>query len=255
MIEPATSTENQGARTVAPLNVESLSAFNVEQEHEKSILSNVLDSSTNNAYGSAQHETGPRGEGYGKIESGGKSLDTTHSYENSKNHLTYLTGNTEDVIMTVPLSSKTPAISLKTIENMYDFFFNAPSSKEVTELVYLKGGDVKDVVKEVALPPPMYSEFCREHKVPWKQFVYAKKNIQEFKEATEECDNIVKEFIIKNGLSGNYTTQFAIFTAKNLTDMKDKHEIEEKKVNVNRLLDQIEEMSGGSRKSISVDSY
>ncbi len=255
MIDQATSTENQGARTVAPLNVESLSAFNVAKENEPRDGVNHGGGTLQNGSVPTEPESGPRVGGCGTIAVGGECVDTTTLSRNSKNHLTYLTGNTENVIMTVPLSPKTPAISLKTIESMYDYFFDAPSTKQVTELAYLKGGDVKDVVKEVALPPPMYSEFCRKHKIPWKQFVYAKKNIEEFKEAIEECDNIVKEFIIKNGLSGNYTTQFAIFTAKNITDMKDKHEIEEKNINVNRPLDQIEEMSDGSRKTVKVDSY
>lgn len=255
MIQATTSNEQQGAGDAVAFNVEALSEFNAHQNieprdggiHE----GGYIKKDTMHPEAQVPPPVGPSG----KIDLVENIMDTTDLSRTSKNHFEYLTSNKESVIVTLPLSPKTPSITQQTIEDMFEFFFSAPRTRDVKDMVYLKSGDVKDITKQVALPPPMYSEFCRKFKIPWKEFMFAKKNIEDFKDAVAECDNIIKEFIISNGLSGNYTTQFAIFTAKNLTDMTDKHEIEEKKVNVNRLLDQIEEMGNGGRKTIKIDSY
>lgn len=52
-----------------------------------------------------------------------------------------------------------------------------------------------------------------------------KKKHKEFSEAFASCKELQKEFIIENGLTGASPSTFAIFVAKNVTDMKDKQEI------------------------------
>lgn len=48
----------------------------------------------------------------------------------------------------------------------------------------------------------------------------------EFLYAYTRAKDFQKEILIQNGLHGNYEKQFAIFTAKNVTDMKDKQEVD-----------------------------
>lgn len=45
---------------------------------------------------------------------------------------------------------------------------------------------------------------------------------EEFRKAWDICKSIQKEIIVTNGLRGLYHPQFAIFVAKNATDMRDK---------------------------------
>ena len=49
---------------------------------------------------------------------------------------------------------------------------------------------------------------------------------KEFFDAIKKAENMQKEILIQNGLMGNYEKTFAIFTAKNVTDMSDKKEVE-----------------------------
>lgn len=52
-----------------------------------------------------------------------------------------------------------------------------------------------------------------------------KKKYPGFFGAYTRAKKLQKYFIIENGLNGLYNPQFAIFTAKNITDMKDKQEV------------------------------
>lgn len=53
--------------------------------------------------------------------------------------------------------------------------------------------------------------------------------------AYKKCKQIQKEFIIDQTLAGKYNPTFAIFTAKNMTDMRDERHVKAD-VNVNKLL-------------------
>lgn len=48
----------------------------------------------------------------------------------------------------------------------------------------------------------------------------------EFFAAYKKAEDYQKEILIQNGLSGGYEKTFAIFTAKNVTDMNDKQQID-----------------------------
>ena len=188
-------------------------------------------------------DTAPGGEGYGKNDSGVENMDTPHSYTDQKTISSFLT-IPEKRVITNPLVSGVDTIDEETIDEMYEFFYNAPKKREVYEIVYTKAGDVREIKKEIALPPPSYLDFCKAHGIRWKDFNFVKKNSEIFAEAVEECDQIVKAFIVEHGLLGNYASQFAVFAAKNLTDMKDKSEIENKTVDINKLLNQLDGSSG-----------
>lgn len=128
----------------------------------------------------------------------------------------------------------------KIIDAMYDYFYNAEKTKVVEETVYLKNGEIREISKEVANTPPHFSEFCRKKNIPYRKFKLWLTLYDELYDAYEDCNEIIKEFIIDNGLVGKYQSNFAIFAATNLTDMKVKTETTTKQVNVNTLLDQIE---------------
>lgn len=51
-------------------------------------------------------------------------------------------------------------------------------------------------------------------------------NKPEFSEAYKICQQKQKEFLIQRGLAGDINTTFAIFVSKNITDMKDKTEVD-----------------------------
>lgn len=61
---------------------------------------------------------------------------------------------------------------------------------------------------------------------------WAKKFV-EFFEAIKKAENLQKNILIQNGLIGNYEKTFAIFVAKNVTDMKDQSVIEHHSNNIN----------------------
>lgn len=48
----------------------------------------------------------------------------------------------------------------------------------------------------------------------------------EFFAAYKKAEMLQKDILIQNGLTGGYDKTFAIFTAKNVTDMRDKQEVE-----------------------------
>lgn len=125
-------------------------------------------------------------------------------------------------------------------QKMIDFYADAPMKRTIIETMTWKNGEMREIEKEVACPPPMIGEFARSIGVRVSKLkMWAKKHV-EFAEAVDECNEIVKEFIIINGLSGQYPSQFAIFVGKNLTDMKDKSTVETVHVDINKFLDQLE---------------
>lgn len=66
-----------------------------------------------------------------------------------------------------------------------------------------------------------------------------KKRYKEFFEAYKKAQQLQKNFLITNALLGNYNSTFAIFTAKNITDMRDV--IENKNINYNKDLNNLTE--------------
>lgn len=59
------------------------------------------------------------------------------------------------------------------------------------------------------------------------------KKFSEFFEAFKKAENLQKNILIQNGLNGNYEKVFAIFVAKNVTDMKDQQVVEHHSKNIN----------------------
>lgn len=125
-------------------------------------------------------------------------------------------------------------------EKMLEFFTAAEPTRIVVDVMTWKNGEIREVEREVPNPPPSFSKFARSIGTTTYRLNQWKKQQPEFKEYYEECQQVIKEFIVENGLTGKYSGAFAIFAAKNLTDMKDKSIVEKRNVDMNKFLDQLE---------------
>ena len=96
---------------------------------------------------------------------------------------------------------------------------------------YDKDGNVKWTdYKRMSNRIPTLRGFAKKIKVDHTTVYQWVKDHPEFSNAFTRAQELRKWFIIENGLEGTYNPTFAIFVAKNITDMKDKveHEIEVK---------------------------
>lgn len=123
-----------------------------------------------------------------------------------------------------------PSYELKFCQAIIDYF-STPASQEYTykeTLEYYKDGGIKRKSFEKKPLPnklPTFYGFAASIGVNQDTLHEWKKKHKEFSEAFASAKELQKEFIIENGLSGASPSTFAIFVAKNLTDMKDKQEI------------------------------
>jgi len=144
------------------------------------------------------------------------------------------------------------------IKNVIDFFSIEPYKKELTEYSkeYFSDGRLKresEKYKHMPNKLPTLYGFSREIKVAYstvyrwaekgeddlvitdemrakyteselEQIKLNAEQIKEFCNAYKEAKELQKEFLISIGLAGAAPAPFAIFTAKNVTDMRDKTE-------------------------------
>lgn len=76
---------------------------------------------------------------------------------------------------------------------------------------------------------PTLKNFAKEIEVAYTNVYQWIKKHKKFRHAFTQAKKIRKWFLIENGLQGMYNPAFAMFVAKNITDMKDVQKIEEKK--------------------------
>lgn len=118
-------------------------------------------------------------------------------------------------------------------------YFDRPKMKETIETFTYRSGAVDKRVKYVANTPPHFSEFARQIGVTTRKLKLWAKNNPAFREAYETCQEIFEEFMIDNGLTGQYGAIAMKFVAVNRTKMRDKTESLSRTVNMNEVLDQI----------------
>lgn len=160
----------------------------------------------------------------------------------SDQHLEYL----EPSILAKKILSKTQ-YDPKFAVDMVSFFLGREKTRLVEEtFIWKRTGEVDTREKRIANPPPMFSEFGRTIGVSEKTLLSWAKNHPEFGEAYEVCQDIIQEFMITNGLSGDYSSQFGIFTAKNITKMKDVQVNKNENYDMKSILDQIEKGQYGT---------
>lgn len=104
---------------------------------------------------------------------------------------------------------------------LIDFFDVEPyEEREINH--YEKDGSVKWTdYKRMANKLPTIRDFAKKIDVHIDTIYEWLKVYEEFSEAYTRAQEMRKWFLIENGLNGCYNPAFAIFVAKNITDMKD----------------------------------
>lgn len=80
--------------------------------------------------------------------------------------------------------------------------------------------------KRMANKLPTVRNFCKRIGIDYTTFYEWVKKHEMFSHAFTHAQELRKWFLIENGLNGCYNPAFAIFVAKNITDMRDKNETE-----------------------------
>lgn len=119
-------------------------------------------------------------------------------------------------------------------------FFNGPRTEErISAIVTGKNDYEKTIYETVALPLPTFAKFARSIGVNGDTLVEWSKKHDDFSAAYNAAKELQKEFLIDNGLAGHYPPASFIFTAKNITEMRDKQEVEHSgSVSLTRLFDE-----------------
>lgn len=123
---------------------------------------------------------------------------------------------------------------------MYEWFSLKTKTKTTNDTFTWKDGSVSEKKRTVPNPPPHFSEYARTLGTTWAKLKGWSKAHPEFAEYYEACVDIIQEFIIDNGITGQYSSQFGIFAAKNLTKMKDVVVNRNENWNMKEVLDAIE---------------
>jgi hypothetical protein len=111
-------------------------------------------------------------------------------------------------------------------EKIIEWFEIAPN-REVEIPHYKDGGVTWNDYKTVANKLPKFHEFAKSIGVVHQTLHNWCDSHVEFFEAFTRAKELQKYFLIENGLNGCYNPTFAIFVSKNITDMKDKQEVED----------------------------
>jgi len=110
-------------------------------------------------------------------------------------------------------------------KGIVDFFSDDPyRERAITHTC--KKGDEWTTYEDVANDIPFLSDFAYKIGVNQDTLHEWKKKHLSFSEALIRAKELQKQFLITNGLKGLYPTGSYCFTAKNITDMRDKTEID-----------------------------
>ena len=112
----------------------------------------------------------------------------------------------------------------KYCEEIIDYFDIEPT-REI-EIPHFKGGEVAWTDKKVvANKLPAFHRFAKHINVDHTTLHEWCKVHKEFSQAYSYAKELQKYFLIENGLNGTYNPTAYVFTAKNITDMRDSQEI------------------------------
>ena len=109
-------------------------------------------------------------------------------------------------------------------QQIIDYFSINPYRQEKLEVKY-KDGRIEEKYTEIANDLPLFSRFAVEIGVHRETLLNWSKEFPEFFDAYKKAKELQRAILITNGLRNNYQSTFAIFTAKNLTDMRDEQDI------------------------------
>lgn len=111
-------------------------------------------------------------------------------------------------------------------ERLIEFF----DIEEVWEERTKTSSDKSETTERIAKPLPKFSRFERQSDLSvgilsrWALEEDCEEKRPGFLQAYNEAKQYQKDFLVECGLQGLYPPAFAIFTAKNITDMKDRTE-------------------------------
>lgn len=91
--------------------------------------------------------------------------------------------------------------------------------KDVT-ITSKDGATVEKTIPEAA-PLPFFEDWCWSVGISKDTMCEWVKKYPEFSDAYTRAKALQKKILVVNGLEGRYDAKFAIFTAKNITDMRD----------------------------------
>lgn len=105
-------------------------------------------------------------------------------------------------------------------EQIIDYFSKEPYHNE--KLIKTnRDGTTEEKLQEVANDLPLISGFATMIGVHRDTINEWARIHPEFSDSLKRAKDLQRSMLITNGLRGNYSTTFAIFTAKNITDMRD----------------------------------
>lgn len=133
-----------------------------------------------------------------------------------------------------------PFDDLAFAEQLFDYL----TSREKTQIIYEtrldKEGEEHDIPLTIPNAPPMVTEFARKHGFTGRDMKQlAQMYPDTIGRVIEHAEDIAKEFMIENGLTGRYNSQFAIFISKNITDMEEKSKVDIRKVTLTTTLQRV----------------
>jgi len=104
-------------------------------------------------------------------------------------------------------------------------FFSIEPYREVETITTGKNDYCKTEIKRLPNILPFFSAFARKIGVHRDTLDAWKNKHKEFSDSYKEAKDLQKEFLIQNGLGGLYNATSFIFTAKNITNMRDRKEL------------------------------
>jgi hypothetical protein len=118
--------------------------------------------------------------------------------------------------------------------DLVKFFSIEPYKNEVSEFVkeYYKDGTLKKESEKLKIVPsrlPTLFGFSRSISVDYTTVYRWSEKYERFRNAYNAAKELQKEFLMAIGLAGAAPPASYIFTAKNITDMRDKQEVESTK--------------------------
>ena len=105
-------------------------------------------------------------------------------------------------------------------------FFSVPATTTIIKKIITKNGTEIEEEVERAVNLPTIERFCSNIGVDGDTIITWNKDYPEFHAAYARAKALQKDLLITNGCKGLYNSQFAIFVAKNVTDMRDKIDID-----------------------------
>jgi hypothetical protein len=100
-------------------------------------------------------------------------------------------------------------------------YFNQPPFKEKQTIIRRRDGSEEEKLEKEPVVLPTLERFAAQIGVHRDTLHEWSKVHEDFSDAIKVAKELQKDILMTNGLMGLYNPTFAIFTAKNITDMRD----------------------------------